>query len=36
MLLDQPWVYFLSLSFMGAGLQGVAHELTKQRGRSTN
>ena len=25
LLLDQPWVYFLSLSFMGAGLQGVAH-----------
>lgn len=32
LLLDQPWVYFLSLSFMGAGLQGVAHELTKQKG----
>ena len=28
LLLDQPWVYFLSLSFMGAGLQGVAHEVT--------
>ena len=32
LLLDQPWVYFLSLSFMGAGLQGVAHELTGQKG----
>lgn len=32
LLLDQPWVYFLSLSFMGAGLQGVAHELTRQKG----
>ena len=30
LLLDQPWVYFLSLSFMGAGLQGVAHEVTGQ------
>ena len=30
--LGQPWVYFLSLSFLGAGLQGVAHELTKQLG----
>ena len=32
LLLDQPWVYFLSLSFMGAGLQGVAHEITRQKG----
>ena len=32
LLLDQPWVYFLSLSFMGAGLQGVAHELTSPKG----
>ena len=32
LLLDQPWVYFLSLSFMGAGLQGVAHEITGQKG----
>ena len=32
LLLDQPWVYFLSLSFVGAGLQGVAHEVTGQKG----
>ena len=32
LLLDQPWIYFLSLSFMGAGLQGVAHEITRQKG----
>ena len=31
-LFGQPWVYFLSLSFLGAGLQGVAHELTRQLG----
>jgi hypothetical protein len=32
LLLGQPWAYFLSLSFLGAGLQGVAHEWTGQRG----
>lgn len=32
MLLGQPWVFFLSLSFLGAGLQGVAHERTQQVG----
>mmetsp|Transcript_38608 Transcript_38608/g.123748 ORF Transcript_38608/g.123748 Transcript_38608/m.123748 type:complete len:315 (+) Transcript_38608:134-1078(+) len=31
-LLDQPWLFFLCLSFVGQALQGVAHEITDQPG----
>mmetsp|Transcript_18175 Transcript_18175/g.55696 ORF Transcript_18175/g.55696 Transcript_18175/m.55696 type:complete len:320 (-) Transcript_18175:351-1310(-) len=31
-LLDQPWLFFLCLSFVGQALQGVAHEITHQQG----
>ena len=31
-LLDAPWIFFLCCGYVAAALQGVAHELTGQRG----